>query len=79
MFKKGTILIRKRIIDENSGKSRVLTMPIYEDMVKNEFWEKHSELLEMKCPGSYTWPSGEPMPELILGQWQKINPKDRES
>ncbi|XP_025829713.1 probable tRNA(His) guanylyltransferase [Agrilus planipennis] len=50
MFKKGTILIRKRIKIPDQNKSRLVIVPLYEDLMQDKFWNEHSELLEIKSP-----------------------------
>ncbi|KRT80124.1 hypothetical protein AMK59_8329, partial [Oryctes borbonicus] len=57
MFKKGTILLRKRLLHGDSANSKIVIMPVHEDFIKDAFWAEHSEILSMSKPGTYKWPS----------------------
>lgn len=54
MFRKGTILIRKRV--QFSDRSKVIVVPLHQDMIKLKFWEDNPEILEIKPPGTYEIP-----------------------
>ncbi|XP_065086136.1 probable tRNA(His) guanylyltransferase [Ochlerotatus camptorhynchus] len=47
MFRKGTTLLRKKV-KLTDGKSLSLTVPIFDDMIVDKFWEIHPELLDSK-------------------------------
>lgn len=54
MFRKGTILLRKRVkINDKDGLNRQLIVPVYDDMIREQFWKDHSELLGEYKPGDY--------------------------
>lgn len=71
IFRKGTILLRKRVQLPNSDSRRQLIVPIHEDMIREKFWKIHEELLgkyhspevDLKCEES----------ELLMKQIQKLN------
>ncbi|XP_974895.2 probable tRNA(His) guanylyltransferase [Tribolium castaneum] len=68
MFKKGTILIRKRIKSPKHGKARLVILPLHEDLIQDKFWEKNSEILAIKTAQLYEWPEESPLPSLVLSQ-----------
>lgn len=68
MFRKGTILTRKKIKNPKSDKSRQVILPLHEDMINNSFWTEHSEILTNKSPKFYEWSDEESLPELVLNQ-----------
>lgn len=48
MFRKGTTLIRKLMNFPNQKESRLVICPYHGDIIKNKFWEQHTEILSMK-------------------------------
>ncbi|GJQ80867.1 hypothetical protein Trydic_g14127 [Trypoxylus dichotomus] len=50
MFKKGTILLHKKLIQGDSDKSKTLVTPFHQDFIKEDFWKEHSEILSMSKP-----------------------------
>ncbi|KAK9752122.1 tRNAHis guanylyltransferase [Popillia japonica] len=81
MYKKGTILLRKRLTDLRSNKSKVVIIPIHQDFIKEAFWEENPdfikeafweenpEILGMLKPGTCTWPVDKELPDLVLEQY----------
>ncbi|XP_077291019.1 tRNA-histidine guanylyltransferase [Arctopsyche grandis] len=69
MFKKGTILLRKKVIDPLNDNKSSLIVNIHEDMIQEKFWKTHSELLENKAPQMYELP--QEIHSLILEQLNK--------
>jgi tRNA(His) guanylyltransferase len=63
MFRKGTILVTKQIKREGSKKKKVI-IPIYDDLIREKFWEENDELLERKSPKLYEFPDQE-LPQLV--------------
>lgn len=63
MFRKGTILLTKQIKIEGSKKKKVV-VPIYDDLIKEQFWLDHDELLERKNPKLFEFPDKE-LPRLV--------------
>ncbi|XP_053948524.1 probable tRNA(His) guanylyltransferase [Anastrepha ludens] len=54
MFRKGTILLRKRVkTTGEDGLNRQLIIPYHDDMIREKFWKEHSELLGKYKPGDY--------------------------
>lgn len=55
MFRKGTILVRKRISvpELGSGKERLMVVPLYRDMIQEDFWKEHSEIVSKDRAPSY--------------------------
>lgn len=68
MFKKGTILLRKRILNPRNGKEQLIILPLHEDMTNAQFFERHSEILCAESGKEYTWPEETPLPDLVLSQ-----------
>ncbi|RZB73456.1 tRNA(His) guanylyltransferase [Asbolus verrucosus] len=77
MYRKGTILIRKRIKNPEHGKMRQVILPLHEDMIQDNFWQKHSEILAIKSSQSYEWPPDMPLPDIVMSQLH-INTRDRD-
>ncbi|VVD01751.1 unnamed protein product [Leptidea sinapis] len=46
IFKRGTVLLRKSVSKENSGKPSAVIVDIHDDMLKEKFWHKHSYLFK---------------------------------
>lgn len=79
MFRKGTILLRKKVDVPNSKSVRQLIVPIFDDLIQEKFWKTHHELLEKKTPQRYEVNEvkegdGEvvELPELVLMQLENI-------
>lgn len=54
MFRKGTILMRKRIaVPELGDKERLMVVPLYRDMIQEDFWREHSEIVTKERAQSY--------------------------
>jgi len=69
MYRKGTILLRKRVI--LGEKSRQVVVPLHEDLISSQFWKEHTEILGKYVPGTYDAP--QTLPRLVEMQ---INGKD---
>ncbi|KAH8325038.1 hypothetical protein KR074_003789 [Drosophila pseudoananassae] len=63
MYRKGTILLRKRLVDR---KGRQAIVPLHEDLISSQFWKHHTEILGKYVPGSYSSPEG--LPKLVENQ-----------
>lgn len=68
IFKKGTILIRKRIKHPKHQKIRQVILPLHEDLIQDRFWEVNSEILAIKSSQLYEFPAQLDLPELVLSQ-----------
>lgn len=79
MFKKGTILLRKRINEVDTLKSKIVIIPFYEDFVKEPFWMKNSEVLQLKSPGIYIKPDDKSLSDLVLEQCRFVSKEVKES
>ncbi|XP_005187375.2 probable tRNA(His) guanylyltransferase [Musca domestica] len=82
MFRKGTILLRKKVVVNKDNAKRQLIVPIHEDLIREKFWKTHSELLGKYKPGEYDddeRPNGDKLPELISRQIANIKLDDKES
>ncbi|XP_037937698.1 probable tRNA(His) guanylyltransferase [Teleopsis dalmanni] len=55
MFRKGTILLRKRVRTNPDDCIGQLIVPMHEDMIRNQFWNTHTELLGKYLPGEYLY------------------------
>lgn len=60
MYRKGTILLRKRVVER---KGRQAIVPLHEDLISSQFWKHHTEILGKFVPGSYSSPHG--LPKLV--------------
>ena len=63
MFRKGTILLTKQVKFECSKKKKIV-IPIHDDLIREQFWKDHDELLERKNPKLYEFPDNE-VPQLV--------------
>ncbi|XP_017474903.1 PREDICTED: probable tRNA(His) guanylyltransferase [Rhagoletis zephyria] len=73
MFRKGTVLLRKRVKTEgDGGLNRQLIVPHHDDMIREKFWKDHSELLGKYKPGDYVC-AAEDIPPVLLSQIEKLN------
>ncbi|XP_013111324.1 probable tRNA(His) guanylyltransferase [Stomoxys calcitrans] len=72
MFRKGTILLRKRV--QVTDSKRQLIVPIYDDLIRDKFWKTHPELLGKYTPGEYDNESAQNdmLPELLTRQMGKV-------
>ncbi|XP_052854578.1 probable tRNA(His) guanylyltransferase [Drosophila gunungcola] len=61
MYRKGTILLRKRVI--LGDKSRQAIVPLHEDLISSQFWKQHTEILGKYVPGTYD--ATKPLPRLV--------------
>lgn len=61
IFRKGTILLFKQI-QINEKKVKKCIVPIYDDLIKEKFWNEHDELLEKKKPKFYAFENDEKPP-----------------
>lgn len=68
LYRKGTTLLRKKIKSPKHGKIRQVIIPFHIDMIQDRFWDDNKELLEMKAPGVFDWPEGQPLPDLVQEQ-----------
>lgn len=69
MFRKGTILLRKKIAVPGSEAKRKLIVPVYDDLIQDKFWKKHSELLGKKDTEIYEFDG--PIPLLVTKQLEE--------
>lgn len=54
MFRKGTILVRKRCaVPELGAKERLLVVPLHRDMIQESFWSENPEILTKSAPPSH--------------------------
>lgn len=75
IFKKGTILLRKKIKHPKHQKTQQVILPLHEDLIQDKFWEVNSEILSIKSSQLYEFPLCHDLPELILSQ---LHYKERE-
>lgn len=76
MYRKGTILLRKKVILSENTK-RQLIVPIHEDMIRDKFWKEHTELLGKYTPGDYESKNGiSEYPELVKRQIEGLAVKE---
>ncbi|KAH8283675.1 hypothetical protein KR018_011653 [Drosophila ironensis] len=75
MFRKGTILLRKRVTER---KGRQAIVPLHEDLISAPFWKQHTEILGKYVPGSYT-SDAEKLPRLVEMQLQVTEQEEVQS
>ncbi|XP_034667179.1 probable tRNA(His) guanylyltransferase [Drosophila subobscura] len=65
MYRKGTILLRKRVISsgDNDEKGRQAIVQLHEDLISSHFWKSHTEILGKYVPGTYK--ASEALPRLV--------------
>ncbi|XP_022914191.2 probable tRNA(His) guanylyltransferase [Onthophagus taurus] len=68
IFKKGTILLRKKVLNPKSQKNKTTIIPLHEDLIGDKFWEKHSEILNIGATTFYEYPEDFDLPYLVLRQ-----------
>lgn len=75
MFRKGTILLRKKVaIGETGANKRQLIVPLHDDMIRDKFWKLHTELLGKYTPGEYKkCEENTDFPELITRQIKNLS------
>lgn len=71
MYRKGTILIRKRVKRPEDGKYVEIVIPLHEDLIQDSFWAINNEILNVKTSQKYNWPENMDFPSLILEQFRK--------
>ncbi|CAH0553165.1 unnamed protein product [Brassicogethes aeneus] len=70
MYRKGTILIRKKIKSPKSGKNKIIILPLHEDLIQDQFWKKNFEILEIQATQFYDWPPELEIPEFVKKQFK---------
>lgn len=78
MFKKGTILLRKRICSPTDNKNKIVVLPLHQDLIQESFWEANCEILNIQPVSSYTWKLEVPLPELVVSQLH-LNAEQKQS
>lgn len=68
IYKKGTILLRKKLQHPVHGKTRQVILPLHEDLIGNPFWERNSEILRIEPCQLYSFSKNEDMPDLVKKQ-----------
>ncbi|KAH8375727.1 hypothetical protein KR093_003143 [Drosophila rubida] len=56
MYRKGTILLRKRVVqsaNDDQEKGSQAIVPIHDDLIREPFWREHTEILGKYVPGKY--------------------------
>lgn len=71
MYRKGTILLRKRVVQssDDQSKGRQAIVPIHEDLIGAQFWKEHTELLGKYVPGEYKFNDSSCIPRLLKEQF----------
>lgn len=82
MYRKGTILVRKRVaVPELGAKERLMVVPLYQDMIQEDFWREHPEILSKERAPTYELGCVEQIggienedgrPELVRKQIEKL-------
>lgn len=67
IFRKGTILLRKKVVSSKLRKSTQAIIPFHEDMINEKFWTDHPEILTKDKPQEFHY-SDEPFPKLVSEQ-----------
>lgn len=54
MYRKGTILMRKHVeVPDTDGKRTQVIVPFFIDLIRDQFWLDHSEILSREKPADY--------------------------
>lgn len=78
MYRKGTILVRKRVaVPELGAKERLLVVPLHRDMIQEQFWVDHPEVLDKSAPGSMRLAGEEVDVALVRQQIERLAAKRR--
>lgn len=76
MYRKGTILLRKKVKVADMKNKKQLIVPLNVDMIREKFWTEHHEILDKKPSQDYVFPKdGEepiPIPKLVKYQIDKL-------
>lgn len=67
-FKKGTILVRKRVKHPKHEKIRQVILPLHEDLIQDKFWQVNSEILALEASEFYDYQANCELPELVKHQ-----------
>ncbi|KAB0798192.1 hypothetical protein PPYR_09242 [Photinus pyralis] len=76
MFRKGTILLRKKIKNPHRDKLHQVVLPIFEDMMHDEFWIQHPEILSNIPNEGYNLGEGD-VHELVELQFRLNKRRDK--
>lgn len=68
IYKKGTILVRKKVKHPVSKKHKIVVIPLHEDLIQDDFWTRNSEILSIKGTSSYDFDSNSDISDLVLKQ-----------
>ncbi|XP_060526870.1 probable tRNA(His) guanylyltransferase [Cylas formicarius] len=68
LYKKGTILLRKRVKHPGSDRCKIVIVPLHEDLIQDEFWNRNPELLGIQTCGFYQFEKHSDIPDLVLRQ-----------
>lgn len=79
LFKKGTILLRKKIKHPIHQKVRHIILPLNEDLIQDKFWQANVEILDMKSCPLYEFANNVDLPELVQSQLQLNNKELKEN
>ncbi|KAJ6638986.1 putative tRNA(His) guanylyltransferase [Pseudolycoriella hygida] len=73
MYRKGTILLRKKVKTSEMKNRRQLIVPLHVDMIKEKFWTEHNEILDKKPSQNYEFEKTveELIPKLVQLQIEK--------
>lgn len=79
MYRKGTILLRKKIQLPDSNKLKLMIAPLHRDMIQEDFWTEHNEIISKATPQVYSFEfnNDEDLPALVLKQIEKLNLKSK--
>lgn len=74
MYKKGTILLKKKITHPfREGSKKIVVLPLHVDLIQDDFWVKNSELLKLKSGELYSFEDSEKIPDLVLSQLHNLS------
>lgn len=74
MYRKGTILLRKKIKVDGMKNARQLIVPLHVDMIREKFWTEHYEILDRKPSQVYEFEKKDEesiIPRLVKVQIEK--------
>ncbi|XP_044738239.1 probable tRNA(His) guanylyltransferase [Chrysoperla carnea] len=79
MFRKGTILLRKKVKNpNNNGRYNCVIYPFFEDLIQNKFWKTHTEIFDYKSAVP-TYDPTEKLPDIVEQQLRELDRKSQKT
>lgn len=65
MYRKGTILLRKKVKIDDMNKAKQFIVPLHVDMIREKFWTEHNEILDKKPAQVYEFDKKDDVASII--------------